>query len=181
MEIRNGTLARACFAGVVGGLLGGLVMNTFTRVVASATGGREADGVAPGADRVGRGMQPPQAEDHTEDDAAVRVGSAAYRALTADEPDAQRRLMLGALAHYGFSAAAGVGYALAVRKIPALGLGRGSLYGSLVWITADEAAMPLLGLSRGPREQSAGMHAYSLAGHWLYGMTVASVHRLVHR
>jgi hypothetical protein len=39
--------------------------------------------------------------------------------------------------------------------------------------------MPALGLSRSPREQSAGMHAYSLAGHWIYGATLEAVRRLV--
>ena len=45
-------------------------MNGFTRVVSAVTGGREAKGVAPGGDRVGRGMQPPQARDRADDDAA---------------------------------------------------------------------------------------------------------------
>lgn len=174
-------IAQACLAGALGGLLGGLVMNTYTRVVASSTGGHEAEGVAPGDDRVGRGMQPLQAETRTEDDAAVRVGTAVYEAVTGETAGPERRLRLGALAHYGFSAVSGIAYALLVRQVPALGRGLGTLYGTLVWATADETAMPLLWLSRGPGEQSPGMHAYSLVGHWLYGATLASVHALAHR
>jgi hypothetical protein len=33
-------------------------------------------------------------------------------------------------------------------------------------------------LSRGPRQLTAGMHAYSLLGHWVYGATLESVRRL---
>ena len=39
----------------------------------------------------------------------------------------------------------------------------------LVWAIADEGLMPALNLSRSPRQLSAGMHAYSLLGHAVYG------------
>jgi hypothetical protein len=47
-----------------------------------------------------------------------------------------------------------------------------------VWAIADEAAMPALGLSRGPRQLTRGMHAYSLLGHRMYGATLEAVRRL---
>ena len=164
--------------GLTAGLLGGLAMNTFTRVVSNATHGQEASGVAPGAKRVGRGMQPPQAKIDAESDAAVHVGRLGYRAVTGRRPSHALALRLGSAAHYGFSAALGVCYVFLVPRLPAFAGGRGLVYGSMVWLLADEGLMPVLGLSRGPRQLSTGMHLYSLLGHWAYGAALESTRRL---
>src|SRR4051812_49724187 len=93
-----GTLARVG-AGIIGGLAASLAMNMFGRAM-NAVNGREAEGAAPGADRHGRGAQPPQAVGRAEDDAAVRTGSMAYRGLTGEEPDRDtRRRLRGAPPH----------------------------------------------------------------------------------
>ena len=164
--------------GLAGGLIGGLVMNAYARAVSGATGGQESDGAAPGADRVGRGMQPPQAQGQANEDAAVRSGSLAYLALTGHPPGPELTPALGSAAHYAFSAAAGVSYALIAERVPSIRTCFGALYGTIVWAVADEGITPALGLSRGPRQLPVGLHIYSLVGHWLYGATVESVRRL---
>jgi uncharacterized membrane protein YagU involved in acid resistance len=164
--------------GVAGGLLGGVTMNLFARLVRSTNHGREADGAAPGVERDGRGVQPPQADRHSEDDATVRVGTTVYQTIAGTQPSDDTKQWLGSAAHYGFSAALGVMYALAIERAPMLRAGFGTLYGTLVWAIADEAVMPALGLSRGPREQPLGVHAYALSGHWVFGATLECVRRL---
>jgi uncharacterized membrane protein YagU involved in acid resistance len=164
--------------GAAGGVLGGLAMNVFTRLVSAATHGHEVKDAAPGRERVGRGMQPPQAEMSADDDAAVRVGSTAYKLTTGHTPDRRLRLQLGAWAHYTFSGMVGICYALVAEHAPVLRKGWGAVPGALVWAIADEGAMPVLGLSRGPRQLTGGMHAYSLLGHWIYGATLECVRRL---
>jgi uncharacterized membrane protein YagU involved in acid resistance len=123
-------------------------------------------------------MQPPQAEVTADDDAAVRVGSTAYRLTTGRWPDRRLRLQLGAWAHYTFSGMVGICYALIAEHAPLLRKGYGAFPAALVWALADEGAMPALGLSRGPRQLTGGMHAYSLLGHWIYGATLECVRRL---
>jgi len=164
--------------GLTGGVLGSLAMNVYSRVVRSANDGQEAVGAAPGSDRDGRGMQPSQAEGRAEQDAAVRVGAAAYRTVVGREPDTATERRLGTLAHYAFGASAGAIYAVASDNLPALRKGFGSFYGSLVWAIADEGVVPALGLSRSPRELPVSVHAYSLSGHCIYGMTLECVRRL---
>src|SRR4051812_32276675 len=68
--------------GALAGLVAGVAMDTFGQVVRLLRGGREAAGAAAGAHRGGRGAQPPQAKGRAEEDAAVHVGTAAYRLLT---------------------------------------------------------------------------------------------------
>ena len=163
--------------GVAGGIAGGLAMDLFAAAVTAATGGREADGAAPGADRVGRGMQPPQARGAAEEDAATRIGTIAYRGVTGEQPSPAVRPWLGTAAHYGFSIAAGVGYTLLAPRAPAIRSCAGSLYGTLVWAVADEGVVPALGLSRRPQQLPPGMHLYSLCGHWVYGAALEAVAR----
>lgn len=158
--------------GLGAGAAAGLVVNAYSRAMHAATGGMEADGASPGSNRVGRGMQPPQAAGSADDDATVRTGAIAYRVVTGHTPSASRARRLGVAAHYGFSMGAGATYALLATRFPALRRGHGALYGLLVWALVDETIVPALGLSRGPLELPPGVHAYSIVGHAIYGATL---------
>lgn len=158
------------------GVAAGFVMNQFARSVTHLTGGREGDGAAPGHDRTGRGAQPPQAEGNADQDAAVRVGSATFEAVTGHRPSRAQQPRLGTAAHYGFSASLGAAYALMHQRRPMIGAGRGALYGAAVWAVADEAAIPALGLSRGPNRLGRGVLLYSLAAHLVYGLALDAVY-----
>lgn len=174
---RRGDVSRV-MAGVVGGLLGALAMNLFARAANGAGNGREAGGATPGGDRIGRGMQPPQARGSADEDAAVQVGTAAYQAVTGREPTRTEKHWLGTAAHYGLSAALGAAYAAMADRAPAIRACYGTLYGTAVWVLADEIAVPALGLSRGPRELPASVHLYSLCGHWIFGAAVEGTLRV---
>jgi hypothetical protein len=163
--------------GFAGGLVGAFAMNVFARAVDAFGEGREASGAALGNDRAGRGVQPPQADGTADDDAAVRVGTAAYRAVTDTEPGRATGSWLGTAAHYAFGGTVGACYALVSERVGVVRAGHGTLYGTAVWIVADEMIMPALRLSRGPRELSAGVHAYALTGHWVYGLMLDFVTR----
>jgi uncharacterized membrane protein YagU involved in acid resistance len=82
------------------------------------------------------------------------------------------------MAHYAFSAALGMNYLLASEQAPDLRRGYGTAYGSLVWAAADEGVMPAAGLSRKPNEIPWGVHAYALAGHWVFGATLEACRRV---
>jgi uncharacterized membrane protein YagU involved in acid resistance len=170
-------LQQQCVVGFAGGLVGALAMNLFSRALSSARGGRETPGGAPGRDRAGRGVQPPQAEGTAENDATVRVGTAAYRAMTNRTPGRATRSWLGTAVHYAFGGAMGAWYAAMAERVPTVRALHGVAYGTAVWVVADEIVMPILGLSRGPRQLPGDVHAYALAGHWVYGATLESVCR----
>ena len=168
---------RRAAAGFAGGLLGALAMDAFARLVRSVNHGREADGAAPGLDRAGRGVQPPQAAGSTDQDATILAGTAVYRSITGDEPDRRTRHWLGSAIHYAFGGAVGLCYALVRDAAPLIRAAHGTAYGTLVWAVADEGVMPALALSRGPRHLPTGVHAFALIGHWVYGVTLEEVVR----
>jgi len=171
------TLALAVI-GLAGGVVGAFAMNVYARTARVFNEEREVPGAAPGRDRDGRGVQPAQARDRAENDAATRVGTAAYETVMRHEPDPATEPRLGNAVHYAFGAAAGTIYALASEELPMLRKGFGSFYGSLVWAIADEGFIPALGLSREPRDLPADVHAYALSGHCVYGAALECVRRL---
>ena len=165
------SFAGRLLVGFAAGLVGGAAMNAYSRAMNCGRGRREAtetwnDGCPP------HGAQPPQAEGAAENDATVRVGAAIHQALTGRVPDRVMRSTLGTLVHYAFSATLGANYALLAERLPVVRAAHGVAYGTAVWILADELAMPLLGLSRGPRRLPARVHLYALAGHWVYGVAL---------
>jgi uncharacterized membrane protein YagU involved in acid resistance len=152
-------------------------MDLFARIARANNGGKEVPGAAPGRDRSGRGMQPPQADGNAANDAAVRSGSAAYEVVTGHPPDPRVKPWLGSAAHYLFGASAGLVYGLLAPRVPSMRSAFGTGYGTLVWAIADEGVIPALGLSRNPRQIPADVHLYALAGHWVYGATLESFRR----
>jgi hypothetical protein len=154
-------LAQRSVAGFAAGLAAAFAMNLFARHV---------------SDGAGHGAQPPQA-DRPGDDATVRVGTAMYRAATAAEPSPRMRARLGTAVHYAFGGSVGAGYALLAGIAPRVRAAHGSLYGTAIWLLFDEMVLPALGLSLGGRQLPARVHAYALAGHWVYGLTLESVMR----
>src|SRR4051812_15038739 len=97
--------------GLAGGVVGAFAMNVYARTARVFNGEREVPGAAPGSDRDGRGVQPAQARDRAENDAATRVGTVAYETMMRDEPEPATERRLGGAVHYAFGAAAGTIYA----------------------------------------------------------------------
>ena len=163
-------------AGVAAGVAAGFVMNQYARAVHQATRGREGDGAAPGVNRVGRGVQPPQANALADRDAAVRVGAGVYEIATGVSPSLERARAMGVAAHYAFSGALGAVYAALYERVPAVRAGRGLLFGAAVWAIADETVLPAMKLSRGPHRLGPRVLLYGLTGHLIFG---AALDRIV--
>ena len=72
-------------------------------------------------------------------------------------------------------------YGAAAEVMPGVTAGSGLAYGAAVWIGADEAFTPLLGLSKRPVEYPVSTHAYALSSHLVYGVTTEVIRRAVRR
>jgi hypothetical protein len=93
---------------------------------------------------------------------------AVARELTADPPRALQHAV-----HWCYGIQMGVAYALLRRRVRAPGM----LFGLGVWLVADEALLPLLGLSETPEAYPARVHAEMLAAHAIYGGVTEMVQR----
>lgn len=105
------------------------------------------------------------------------AADALYRRLAgrAATPAEQRRV--GTILHYGFGAATGAVYGATAEVAPAVTRGAGLPYGTFVWLTADELAMPATGFADPPQHSRPSDHAFVWAGHLAYGLTTELVRR----
>jgi putative membrane protein len=84
--------------------------------------------------------------------------------------------------HYAYGALVGGLYgALAERRLTRIGALAGVPYGTALWLFSDETAVPLLRLSKGPKQYPVSSHAMALASHVVYATTTDLVRRLVRR
>lgn len=161
-------VSRALVAGVIGGLAGAWAMTQFHVALygGGATGLRE-----PQSHRVVDGGHDPTSK--AADQAAALVGNTP---LTAAEQQ-----VAAPAVHYAFGASMGAVYGAAAGMWPGASRGAGLPFGAAVWLVADEAALPALGLARGPRAYPLATHLEMLAAHLVFGCTTHMTMRAVLR
>jgi 3-oxoacyl-ACP reductase-like protein len=82
--------------------------------------------------------------------------------------------------HYTFGTLVGALYGGYVDRRGGHGVAAGMALGTTLWLTADEIAMPLLGLSQPTTRRPLEMHLQSVAAHLVYGLTTEAVRQPVH-
>ncbi|MFP2957596.1 hypothetical protein ACLEPN_07110 [Myxococcus sp. 1LA] len=89
----------------------------------------------------------------------------------------KRKQRLGNLVHLAYGTAWGAIYGALSPRAPLLGKLWGLGFGTALFLTGDEAAVPALKLSPPPRETPASSHLGGLAAHWVYGATTETAFR----
>jgi len=159
---------RAACSGAVGGLAGTFAMNLAQRAWTLLADARPPESAAGPHDA--RDWQERDEGQNSNELAAQALASLAGRRLT------DRQLAIAAPAiHFAFGAAVGAAYGMYAgrRTRPGTGLG----LGTALWLTADEIAMPLLGLSRSTLRRPLAMHLQSLVAHFVYGVVTERARR----
>jgi hypothetical protein len=159
-------------AGAIGGLAGTWAMSQAQRLWTRAVDDDAPESAAGKHDA--RDWQ-----ERSENQNANELAAQAIACRVIDRPLTRAELRIGAaLAHYTFGMAVGAAYGAYVeylRRRPGSGLG----LGTALWITADEIAMPVLGLSGPTTRRPLEMHLQSFAAHIVYGLTTELVRRPV--
>lgn len=114
--------------------------------------------------------QSPQ-EKEEQEDATVKTARAISEGVFGHELTESEKKPAGAAVHYAFGTATGGLYGAMAEVAPEVTSGAGLPFGAVFWLTADEVAVPLLGLAKGPTEYPISTHAYALASHLVYGLT----------
>jgi hypothetical protein len=163
--LHNETLmkSKAMFAGAVGGFVGTWAMSHTQRWWTLAVDGTPSQSA--GGRHDARDWQERSEGRNANELAADAVGeSASGRRLTPGERRAGSQL-----SHYAFGTMMGALYG-ALRPRPSdISLRDGVAFGLGLWAIADEAAMPILGLSRSPAHRPVEMHLQAAAAHVVYG------------
>lgn len=177
----EGDVLKGLAAGLIGGLVASWTMNRFQdvwiKLAGSPSSGAEPRQQAEGQES-GQGLQQAQKKsDEEQDDATVKTASAISEGLFDHKLTKSEKEIAGPIVHYAFGTSVGGLYGAAAELAPEVARGAGLPFGAAFWLVADETALPLLGLSKGPTAYPVSTHVYALASHFVYGLTTELVRR----
>ena len=188
MQHTNGDASvwKGLLAGLAGGLVAAWTMNQFQAAWTRAAEGFEkrhgAQSMQP-SDGPNPNETPDSSQTNEEteqqDDATVETAKMISKNVFGHELKENEKEPAGAVVHYVFGTATGAVYGAVAEVAPQITVGAGIPFGAVFWVVADETAVPLFGLAKGPTEYPVSTHVYSLASHLVYGLTAELSRRAV--
>jgi putative membrane protein len=160
-ETKELNLLRGVFAGVVGGLVASWVMNQYFVAVANATEAMKE--------------QPQQQNQEEGEDSTQLVADAIASRVIGRHLDKEEKEKAGPIVHYAFGALMGGVYGGIAECSSSVRAGFGALFGSVLFVGADEIAVPALGFGKPPTQQPVSNQLSHWAGHVVYGATTELV------
>ncbi len=143
-------------AGVIGGLVGSVVLKAAILGARKLREGKTTTGTPP-ADFDTRGP-------------AHQVGELAFHKMTGRSLTPQQRIVAGEIVHYAFGAVTGAIYGGVAEYYEWSTWGEGLLFGTAVFVAADETSMPALGFVPKPWEETPAQQLEKLAVHLACGL-----------
>ena len=181
--VNGQSLVKGTIAGLVGGLVASWTMNQFQAGWTKATEGFQKPHGAQSLQPSDNPESGPASDQNKEeqDDATVKAAKAISEGVFGHKLKANEKKPAGAAIHYAFGTATGGLYGAAAEIAPQVTIGLGLPFGAAFWLVADEGAVPLLGLSKGPTEYPVSTHVYALTSHLVYGLTAEVTRRAVRK
>jgi hypothetical protein len=124
-----------------------------------------------------RNSQRQEKSSEESEDATVKAAQELTRATLGRDLDTEEKKKAGPAIHYAFGTLAGAVYGLSVEFLPVARVGFGSLFGTVLFLIADEIAVPALGLAPKPTESPLSSHVYGLSSHFVYGIATETVRK----
>ena len=164
-------LLRGALAGLIGGLAGTWAMSHAQRLWTHAVDEDPPESAAGRHDA--RDWQ-----ERSENQNANELAAQAAAKWVLGRPLSRDELRIAAaLSHYSFGAGVGAIYGAYVESRARQRRLFGAGLGAALWATADEIAMPVLGLSHPTTRRPLEMHLQSFAAHLVYGVTTEVIRR----
>lgn len=170
----EGNVLKGLAAGVIGGLVASAVMDEFQALWSKLSESLEGSSGEGGSKDEGGQSQGGGEE---QEPATVKAAEALSESVFGHELTKSEKEVAGPAVHYAMGAGSAAVYGVLAEFVPEVTAGAGLPFGTAVWLLADEAAVPALGLSKGPTEYPLSTHAYALASHFVYGLTTELVRR----
>ena len=167
----NGNVWKGLVAGLAGGLVASWTMNQFQAAWTRIAEGMEKPHGAQSMQPADGSKQEQQPDTGEQEDATVKAAKAISENVLGHELQENEKKPAGAAVHYAFGTLTGGLYGALAEVTPQVTTAAGIPFGAAFWLMADEVAVPLLGLSKGPTEYPPSTHAYALASHLVYGLT----------
>ncbi len=181
---RTPSLWKGVVAGLAGGIAATIMMDQVQQAI--ARGANELDRRKRLAQGESEGSiatkQAEKAKDEVDEAGSTGgVARAVTHAVTGHILTADEEKRGGSIVHYCFGTSMGVLYGVAAEFLPEATSGGGTAFGTLLFLGADEIAVPALGLASPPQDVPVASHANHWALHIAYGATAELVRSLVRR
>ena len=180
---RRPNVLRGLATGITAGIAATLIMDQFQKI--STTGQKAAEkqlrlanhesAEAIDRDQLQQEQQAEQQEDSTEI-VARKIAEATGKELAPEE-----KKKAGQAVHYAFGTLMGAVYGVAAELVPEVTTGGGTAYGTILFLAADEVAVPAFQLSPPPTDTPARDHLQHWAAHVVYGGSLELVRSLMRR
>lgn len=165
--------AKGVLAGLVGGLIGTIVMTEFQNVWRKAS--KALKGNSGGQDEQ---KSESQSEAQAEKEDATMKAARILGGLAGRKLSHEQKKKAGPIVHYSFGTLQGAVYgAVTEFTNDSGGLLSGLLFGTSLFVVADEITVPALGLSGKPTESPLSSHLCGLAAHLVYGVSAEIARR----
>lgn len=183
MTKRNPSLLRALIVGATAGIAATLIMDQFQKLSSISQKAIEkqqklSDGESPwqiAHEQALEEQQAAQAEGSTEK-VARNIAEAAGKDIPQDS-----RKQAGQAVHYSFGTLMGIAYAVTAEFLPEISSGGGTAFGTMLFLGADEIAVPALRLAPPPTKTAPTDHLQHWAAHVVYGGSLELVRGLLGR
>ncbi len=177
------SVLRGVVTGMVAGIAATLIMDQFQKLTAAGQKATEkqvklAHGESPeqiAHQQEQKAQQAAQQEGSTEI-VARKIANAAGSQLGGDD-----KKTAGQAVHYTFGTLMGIVYSVSAELLPQVTTGAGTAFGTLLFLGADEVAVPAFQLSPPPTQTAPTDHLQHWAAHVVYGGSLELVRSLVRR
>jgi uncharacterized membrane protein YagU involved in acid resistance len=183
MRAKEPSVLRGIITGATAGIAATLIMDQFLKLTSASQKAVEkqrklAQGESPweiAHQQVQQEQQTAQQEGSTEI-VARKIAEAAGKTLPKD-----KKKTAGQAVHYTFGTLMGIVYGVSAELVPEATIGAGTAFGTLLFLSADEVAVPALQLSPTPPNTPATDHLQHWAAHVVYGGSLELVRSLLRR
>ena len=183
MGTRRPSLGKGLLAGAAAGVAATIVMGQFQSLLATAQKANEkrkklAEGESEWeiAHEQAQAEQQSASKENSTEVVARKIAEAAGTSI----PN-EKRKAAGEAIHYAFGTLMGLVYASTAEWVPELAAGGGAAFGTLLFLTADEVAVPAFRLAPPPTETPVSDQLQYWAAHIVYGVTLETSRNLLRR
>lgn len=152
---------KGVLAGAAGGLVGAWTMNQAQAAISMLKSQEKAS----------------QGDSGESEDATMKAADKIVSIPTGRHLTHEQKKVAGPVVHYAFGAAMGAAYGAVTEPLSQLSRAAGLIFGSALFVGADEIGVPLAGLSGPPAATPISAHLEALAAHLVYGVTADLVRR----
>lgn len=180
---RRPNVFRGVVTGVAAGIAATLIMDQFQKL--SSAGKKAADkqirlALDEPEEAINRDHQQQAEQAAKQEDSTEKVARKIAAAAGKDLPEANKK-KAGQAVHYAFGTLMGAIYGVSAELVPEVTTGGGTAYGTLLFLAADEVAVPAFQLSPPPTETAPTDHLQHWAAHVVYGGSLELIRSLMRR